>query len=267
MQLKKYLMMIIILMIGLTIKADEFELINIYKENIGFIYDKLEPIKKSEDLIYGYILNLKEIDDDLSYLSLGSVKNYDLIEKLSIDIGIKIKSYGFDFIIFGNLEILKKDTENPLNYIGKSPYINSEIMYRMIRGFETSGLYPIINVGSNDDKSFIDSLLQKTGSFLSYSDTLKNVDIYKSDNIYTLLKNYNLKLPWTLNNNNLDESLLNIYKNSIVISGHLKGEEEILLNKINNSNYKKITYFSNKVKDLAEKTLRGEILPTGNKNW
>ena len=62
------------------------------------------------------------------------------------EVGFYLKDLGVDIVIFGNLQLLDKNAEDPTSYIGNSPYLVAEVMYRMIRGFETSGVVPVVIV-------------------------------------------------------------------------------------------------------------------------
>ncbi len=266
MQLKKYLITIFILISLLTFS--EMNLYNTEKEKIGKVFENYDSISIAEkEQINGYILDLSDFDKELCYLALGTIRNYDLIEDLFRDIGVLLNKKNVDFVIFGNLEPLDETKDNKLKYIAKSPYIISEILYRMIRGFETAGVYPVLNINSKSNKNVIDSLLSKSGSFLSYSTELSDVDFIRRENNITLLKSYNLKLKWDLNQESFENNITKIYKNSIVLSGFRKDENILLYREINYSNDRAVTFFSESVRFLAEKVLNGTEQPTGNKNW
>lgn len=266
MQLKKLLMMVFIL-INL-ISFSEINLVNTENKIIGKVYEKFDNINQEKtDLYKGYILNLSDFDEELCYLCLGTIRNYDLIEEISQDIGVLLKRKNVDFIIFGNLEPVSENKDNKLNYIAKSPYIISEIIYKMMRGFETSGIYPVLNINSKSNKNTIDSLLSKSGSFLSYSNEISDVDFFRSENEIQLLKNYNLKLNWSLYKENFNSNIAKIFENSIVLTGFRKDNNILLYRKLNYSNDRSVTFFSEKVREKAENVLNGTEQPTGNKNW
>ncbi|MGM0640768.1 MAG: hypothetical protein ACQESN_05030 [Thermotogota bacterium] len=266
MLLKKYLVMVFILISFLA--YSEINLYNSKNENIGKVYQNYESITiENNNMINGYILDLSDFDEELCYLALGTIRNYNLIEDLFRDIGVLLKNKNIDFVIFGNLEPLNESKENKLEYIARSPYIISEILYRMIRGFETSGVYPVIKIDSKSNKNVIDSLLSKSGSFLSYSSEISDADFIKENAKITFLKNYDLKLKWNLTNNNFDNNIVKIYKNSIVLSGFRKDQNILLYREINYSNDRAVTFFSESVRSLAEEVLNGTEQPTGNKNW
>jgi hypothetical protein len=241
--------------------------VNVENRIIGKVYQSYDEIIPKNDSLNGYILNLSDFDEELCYLCLGTIRNYSLIESFFKDIGVLLKQKRVDFVIFGNLEPLNESKEDKLKYIAKSPYIISEITYRMIRGFETAGVYPILKVDSKSGDNVIQSILSKSGSFLSYSDEISDVDFFKRDNEIVLLKNYNLKLNWEVKDENFDNNLIKIYENSVVLSGFRKDQSILLYRKINYSNDRAVTFFSEKVSDFAEEVLNGTKQPTGNKNW
>jgi hypothetical protein len=137
----------------------------------------------------------------------------------------------------------------------------------MIRGFETAGVYPVIKVNSKSNDNVIQSLLSKSGSFLSYSSEIPDVDFFYRNNEIVLLKNYNLKLNWTVQKENFKNNLIKIYENSVVLSGFRKDQNILLYRELNYSNDRAVTYFSERVRDFAEDVLNGVEQPTGNKNW
>jgi hypothetical protein len=241
--------------------------VNVENRIIGKVYQSYDEIIPKNDSLNGYILNLNDFDEELCYLCLGTIRNYSLIESFFKDIGVLLKQKNIDFVIFGNLETLNESKKNKLDYIAKSPYIISEITYRMIRGFETAGVYPVIKVNSKSNDNVIQSLLSKSGSFLSYSSEIPDVDFFYRNNEIVLLKNYNLKLNWTVQKENFKNNLIKIYENSVVLSGFRKDQNILLYRELNYSNDRAVTYFSERVRDFAEDVLNGVEQPTGNKNW
>ncbi len=264
MRLKKFLTIIIIALVSVNF----FSLITIYKNDdiAAFLYDDINKIQKSS-LPSGIILDLSQIDDELCYLVLGTIRNYSAIQDLFSDIGALLKNKGFDFVIFGILDIIDESKDNKLDYIGRSPYLVSEIHYRMIRGFETAGLVPFIQVKKNDNKSVVDSLLQKSGSFFSYSEDIEDVDIFNKNGDIHLKTNAVLSFPWIITQSDLTNNLTYLYENSIVLSGFRNTGEKILYREINYTDEKSVIYFSKSVKEKAEKVFSGELNSTGNKNW
>ncbi|WP_165973956.1 hypothetical protein [Marinitoga lauensis] len=97
-----------------------------------------------------------------------TLNSYDLIYKFSEELGSYLLDKGYDFIIFGNLKTLKKDSKNFLDYIASSPYIVSQILYTMIRGFEASGIFPIIYLEKDFNNDIKNSLEQKGGELITF---------------------------------------------------------------------------------------------------
>jgi hypothetical protein len=93
------------------------------------------------------------------------------------------------------------------------------------------------------------------------------VDFFYRNNEIVLLKNYNLKLNWTVQKENFKNNLIKIYENSVVLSGFRKDQNILLYRELNYSNDRAVTYFSERVRDFAEDVLNGVEQPTGNKNW
>ena len=265
MQLKKLLIMVFIMINLISFSA--IDLVNTENRLIGRVYENLNEIEPNNDSINGYILNLQDFDEELCYLCLGTIRNYNLIESFFEDLGALLKQKNIDFVIFGNLETLNESKENKLDYIAKSPYIISEMIYRMIRGFETSGVYPILKVDSKSNENVIESILSKSGSFLSYSKEISDVDFLHRNDEIVLLKNYNLKLNWTVKRENFESNLIKIYENSVVLSGFRKDQNILLYRELNYSNERAVTFFSESVRGFAEDVLNGVEQPTGNKNW
>ncbi len=109
----------------------------------------------------------------------------------------------------------------------------------MIRGFETSGVVPVVIVSPNDNKNITNSLLQKVGSFYSFSSELKNVDLSFSDE-HLQFKNDNVfKIPWSYGKGNLKEIIQQLYDSSIVLSGYVDEGLNLLYRQINYTDKKK----------------------------
>jgi len=267
---KRYWLMISIMLILSFTFGSIYDIINEDNQVVGKFFHNLtdvENIEVNPNQVVGYLLNLNEINPELCYLSLGSVRNFSLIQDFARELGYYLKNLGIDFIVFGNLMTLENDIEDPLKYIGNSPYLISEITYRMIRGLETSGVTPVLIITSKDDRNATQSLLQKCGSFYTYSDQIKNVDIFFDGNNIYLKKDNLFSLPWNYGKGNLEEIIQEIFKNSIILTGWRDQGENLLYRKINTTDLKSVTYFSKSVEETARKVFSGELLPTGNKNW
>ncbi|WP_147429939.1 MULTISPECIES: hypothetical protein [unclassified Petrotoga] len=270
MPLKRYWLMISTMLILSFTFGSIYDIIQEDNQIVGKFFHTLTDIENAEldpNYIVGYFLDLNEIDPELCYLALGAVRNFSLIQNFSRELGYHLKNLGIDFVVFGNLMVLEEDTDEPLKYIGNSPYLISEILYRMIRGLETSGVTPVIIITSKDDRNATQSLLQKSGSFYTYSDQIKNVDIFFDGNNLYLQKNNLFSLPWNYGKDTLEETIQEIFNNSIVLTGWRDEGENLLYRKINTTDLKSVTYFSKSVEESARKVFSGELLPTGNKNW
>ncbi len=250
--------------------ANVYDIINKEQRNVGFFYhslDELISLETDQDIFVAYLLDLEEIDPELCYLALGATRNYSLVQDFAREVGFYLKDLGVDIVIFGNLQLLDKNVEDPTGYIGNSPYLVAEVMYRMIRGFETSGVVPVVIVSPNDNKNITNSLLQKVGSFYSFSSELKNVDLSFSGEYLQLTNDNIFKIPWSYGKGNLKEIIQQLYDSSIVLSGYVDEGLNLLYRQINYTDKKAVTYFSHSVEDEARKVFYGELLPTGNKNW
>ncbi|PNR95805.1 hypothetical protein [Petrotoga sp. 9PWA.NaAc.5.4] len=217
MQLKKFSLLISIMLILSFTFASEYDIINKELKIEGKFFDSLSELEKIElekDILVGYLLNLQEIDPKLSYSTLGTMRNYNLIQQFCRELGYYLKKLGIDFVVFGNLQTSNKQSENPQEFISDSPYLISEVIYRMIRGFETSGVLPVIIVSSNDNKNAVDSLLLKCGSFYSYSEDLKGVDLIFDGELVHLESNNFFMLPWSYGEGNLREKIQEIINNT-----------------------------------------------------
>ncbi|HOB16533.1 MAG TPA: hypothetical protein PK894_06225 [Defluviitoga sp.] len=271
MPLKKFYAMTVIMLIFSFTFATVYDIINKDELNIGFFFlnlNDLQNLESDENDFIAYLLDLEEIDSELCYLALGATRNYNLIQDFAREIGYYLKSLGVDIVIFGNLKLLDKNVkDDPTHYIGNSPYLVAEVMYRMIRGFETSGVVPVVIVTSDDNKNITDSLLQKVGSFYSYSSELKKVDLFFNGDCLKFTNDNIFKIPWTYGSENLEEIIQQLYKSSIVLSGYRNEGLNLLYKEINYTDKKAVTYFSKSVEEDAKKVFEGELLPTGNKNW
>jgi hypothetical protein len=250
--------------------ANVYDIINKEQRNVGFFclnLDELNSLEINEEDLVAYLLDLEEIDPELCYLALGATRNYSLVQDFAREVGFYIKNLGVDIVVFGNLKLLDKNVEDPTSYIGNSPYLVAEVMYRMIRGFETSGVVPVVIVSSNDNKNITNSLLQKVGSFYSFSSELKNVDLSFNGEYLQLTNDNIFKIPWSYGKENLSDIIQQLYKSSIILSGYRDEGLNLLYREVNYSDKKAVTYFSKSVEEDAKKVLKGELLPTGSKNW
>lgn len=250
--------------------ANVYDIINKEQRNVGFFclsLDELNSLEINEEDFVAYLLDLEEIDPELCYLALGATRNYSLVQDFAREVGFYIKNLGVDIVVFGNLKLLDKNVEDPTSYIGNSPYLVAEVMYRMIRGFETSGVVPVVIVSSNDNKNITNSLLQKVGSFYSFSSELKNVDLSFNGEYLQLTNDNIFKIPWSYGKENLSDIIQQLYKSSIILSGYRDEGLNLLYREVNYSDKKAVTYFSTSVEEDAKKVLKGELLPTGSKNW
>ena len=263
MQSKKFFLLIALLTI-----INVFSAYPLVSENktVGHIYTDINVNTDTNEL-NGYILSLSQIDPELCYLAIGSVNNFELIENLFFDIGVELKNKNFDFVIFGNLKTLNKETTDYLNYIGKSPYLISEVLYRMIRGFETAGIVPILKITSDDDTKVKDSLKNRAGAVYTYSEEVNNLDMYLKNNTVYLKKDRILRLPWKTESSSLKTSIKLIYEHSIILSGWRKDNSGLLYRKINYTETKMVTYFSHSVENIAKEVLNGKKLSTGKMTW
>ncbi|WP_175419542.1 MULTISPECIES: hypothetical protein [unclassified Marinitoga] len=268
--LKKYYLILIIISIYIIAFSTK---IPVFKNErfIGYINTSINDSTNPE-IINGYWLNLKEINEELDYFILGSLNSYDLIYEFSIELGSYLLEKGYDFIIFGNLKTLKKDSKNFLNYIASSPYITSQVLYIMLRGFETAGIFPIVYIDKEVSKEVKNSLELKSGKINYLSDF--NADKYmfydKMEKKVYLNREIMPKLTWELpSNKNMENTIKKIFENSIIITGWLGNNYKTYYRKLpKNSKEKSIIYFSKKVekrvKDFLNKNI---VIYSAKKNW
>jgi hypothetical protein len=93
------------------------------------------------------------------------------------------------------------------------------------------------------------------------------VDLFFDGNNLYLQKNNLFSLPWNYGKGTLEETIQEIFNNSIVLTGWREEGENLLYRKINTTDLKSVTYFSKSVEESARKVFSGELQPTGNKNW
>ncbi|WP_459996642.1 hypothetical protein [Marinitoga arctica] len=268
--MKKYYLIFLILSFSILVFSEKIPIYN--GENfIGYLNTSLTD-STNQEIINGYWLDLTEVDENLDYFILGALNSYDLIYRFSEALGNFIIDKGYDFIIFGNLKTLKKNSDNFLNYIASSPYIVSQVIYTMIRGFETSGLYPIIYLDKEYDEEVKKSLEQKVGridymskkdnqNYLFY-DTIEEKIIFNGD--------YLPKLNWKIiKENDIKNIISEIYRNSIIITGWLGDNYKIYYRKLpKNSKEKSVVYFSKNVEDIINDFLENNItIYSAKKSW
>lgn len=247
--------------------------IPVYKNEkfIGYINTSLED-SLNEEILNGYWLNLMEIDKELNYFILGTLNSYDTIYEFSKELGSYLLEKGYDFIIFGNLKALEKGSENFLDYIASSPFIVSQVLYTMIRGFETAGIFPIIYYGKDYNQEVKNSLDNKAGKISYFSDfDNQNYMFYdKIEKKVYLNKEYMPELSWDLSNEyNLEDVILNIFENSIIITGWLGNNYKVYYRELpKNSKEKSIIYFSKKIEKKINEFLEKNItIYSAKKNW
>ncbi|KAF2955367.1 hypothetical protein [Marinitoga sp. 38H-ov] len=268
--MKRFYLVILIINIFLYSFGEK---IPIFKENnfLGYLNTSLNE-SLNEEIINGYWLDLKEIDSELNYFVLGTLNSYDLIFEFSRELGSQLKEKGYDFIVFGNLKTLKKGNEDFLSYISSSPFIASQVIFIMLRGFETSGIFPIVYLGEDFDENIKKSLDQKAGKIF-YLSSIKYTSYMFYDKITNkiiLNESLNPKLFWDLpKNGNINDIINKIYNNSIVITGWLGENYKLYYRDLpQNSKEKSIIYFSKKVeyiiRDFIEKNIN---IVSGKKNW
>ncbi|OQY10993.1 MAG: hypothetical protein B6I29_00090 [Marinitoga sp. 4572_148] len=241
------------------------------EEFIGYLNTSLND-STNKEIINGYWLNLTEIDKDLDYFILGTLNSYDLIYRFSKNLGSYLIEKGYNFIVFGNLKTLKKNSTNFFKYIASSPYIVSQVLYTMIRGFETSGIYPIIYLDNNYEKEVKTSLEQKVGKITFFSEIdSQNYLFYDTieEKVYFNGK-YLPKLYWKIPEENSIKNIISeIYRNSIIITGWLGNGYKVYYRQLpKNSKEKSIIYFSKDVENIINDFLKNNItIYSAKKNW
>jgi hypothetical protein len=263
---------LIILIISLSILTYAIK-IPLYNENnfIGYLNTSLND-STNKEIINGYWLDLNEINNELDYFVIGSLNSYDLIFDFSSDLGSFLKNKGYDFIVFGNMETLKKSSDNFLKYIASSPYIVSQVIYTMIRGFESSGIFPVIYLSKGYDKDIKNSLDQKGGKiyYLSDFDNQNYLFYDKINKKIQINDEITPRLAWEIPyDDSLNKIIKEIFNNSIIITGWIGKDYKIYYRKIpENSKEKSIVYFSKTVENRIKDFLNNkENIYTAKKNW
>ncbi|HQP59409.1 MAG TPA: hypothetical protein PLI28_10580 [Petrotogaceae bacterium] len=263
--MKKFLILLILILsatVATAVGTDFF----CCSARVGRIYDSIDDQVPTQELS-GYILDLSEFDQDLCYLSIGAMRNFEITQKLARDIGVILKRKGFDFVIFGNLRLLTKDSENKTDFFNSSYSLIAEHTYRMIRGFEAAGIFPVISVSRGDDKNAYKSLIQKSGSMITFSYDDDSADIFFKENVFLSDKQNILSLAWEYPTETLSQNIMEVFKASIVLSGYRKDLPILIYRQPSYNDDKSVIYFSQKVKDLAEQAVQGKTSPSGNKFW
>ncbi|AEX84498.1 hypothetical protein XO10_00190 [Marinitoga sp. 1135] len=267
----KRLFLILVIVINFIYVFSEKIPIEKEKVIIGYLNTSLED-SVNKEAFYGYLLNLHELDKELDYFVLGTLNSYDLIFEFSKSIGSFLKRKGYDFVVFGNLATLKKGTENFLEYIASSPYIVSQVLYTMIRGFETSGIFPVIYLRQDFDSDVKNSLEQKAGKVFYYSNTYDKTFMFydKIEKKVFLNNDIYPELNWEIfNSENYKEIIKEIYENSIIVTGWIGKNYKKYYRKLpENSKEKSIVYFSKSVENLINDFINNKTpIYSAKKNW
>lgn len=107
---------------------------------------------------------LQRILKDVSLLALGCNQNVEIARDVAYAAGMVARSYGFDHVVFGTLDVLTDNDPNPLGKISRSPFITAQIISLMIEGFVSAGVMPILNATRRINLDVVRSLLARKTS-------------------------------------------------------------------------------------------------------
>ncbi|MEN3007705.1 MAG: hypothetical protein ABDH53_01415 [Pseudothermotoga sp.] len=104
---------------------------------------------------------LQTLLKDVSLLSLGCNQNLEIARDASYAAGMLARSYGFEYVVFGTLDVLTDNDPMPLHKISRSPFITAQVLSYMIEGFLSAGVVPILNATTKINADLIKALLNR----------------------------------------------------------------------------------------------------------
>jgi len=121
------------------------------------LYEQLSICEKS------CVLNapLQNLLKDVSLLALGCNQNMEIARDVAYVAGMVARSHGFEYVVFGTLDVLTDNDPNPLGKISRSPFITAQIISYMIEGFVSAGVVPILNATGTVNPDVVRSLLTR----------------------------------------------------------------------------------------------------------
>ncbi|MDK2924075.1 MAG: hypothetical protein PWQ90_1516 [Pseudothermotoga sp.] len=104
---------------------------------------------------------LEKLLKDVSLLALGCNQNMEIAKDVAYAAGMVARSYGFDCVVFGTLDVLRDSDADPLRKISRSPFITAQVLSYMIEGFVSAGVVPILNATGKVNPDVVRSLLTR----------------------------------------------------------------------------------------------------------
>jgi len=123
---------------------------------------------------------LRRLMRDVSDLTLGVNGNMNIAKDVAEAVGIEMKKMGIDAIIFGTLDTLSKDDEDPLKRFSTSPYITARIIQLMAEGFSNAGIMPIIDGRGKIDENVVKALVESKDTYPVFVENTTKADSLKA---------------------------------------------------------------------------------------
>ncbi len=224
----------------------------------------------------GYVVldvPLQKLMMDVSNLCLGVNGNIKIARDVAEVVGKEMKDLGIDAIVFGTLDTLSRDDEDPLKRFSTSPYITANLLVLMAEGFSSAGIFPLIDGRWKVDKRVVKALVSMKSTYPVFVENSEKADFLRSLGYESLfytpegpLNGREITLRWK-SKRSLDYEKVRreALEKSIVILNPMGSGISINDPKSDT----KVLIFSPDewLYELAKKVEKGEIPPTGRRIW
>ena len=210
---------------------------------------------------------------DVSNLCLGVSGNIELARDVAEVVGKEMKELGVDAIVFGTLDTLSRDDEDPLKRFSTSPYMTVKLIQLMAEGFSNAGILPVIDGRGKVDEGVVKALVSNKLTYPVFVEDSRKADVLRSmgyDGIFYSpsgpVSGGEIRLPWKSEREfDVEKLRREVLKRSIVILNPFG--RGIAVNDPNSD--AKVLIFSTDewLYDLARKVEEGKEPPTGRRVW
>lgn len=94
-------------------------------------------------------------------MSLGCNQNLEIARDVAYVAGMLARARGFEYVVFGTLDVLTDNDPTPLDKISRSPFITAQVLSYMIEGFTSAGVVPILNATAKINVDTVRALLNR----------------------------------------------------------------------------------------------------------